>query len=341
MLLSPLRPLRQARRPDSTCLLTPPKPRHGPLSFSLHSAQGQLRPNWNPNLTAASLGTNASVQSTVNVLEDCMLSTDADATKPALGFGFSAGGLLFAYYVGVIMCLRDELKILTQDIPVAGASAGSLIAATAKSGISEADLVQATLDLAHNCREGGTRFRLRSVLQDTLNQVLPNDIHERCSGVVHVAVTKVWPKVTPTLVSKFTCKKDLIDTLLVSCHIPWYFDGSLVTRYDSGLAFDGGLSNFIPVPPNCQEAVRVACFPSQKLRMFKGIELSPDTFESWPHDMNQMIKWALEPAPEEMLHSLIEKGKRDARAWASASNLVSSSLVVPPQALPGSSGVIL
>lgn len=37
-----------------------------------------------------------------------------------LGFGFSAGGLLFPYYVGIIMALRDELGVLLDSTPVAG-----------------------------------------------------------------------------------------------------------------------------------------------------------------------------------------------------------------------------
>jgi hypothetical protein len=61
------------------------------------------------------------------------------------------------------------------------------------------------------------------VLLDTLEEVLPSDIHERCSnGNVHVAITKVWPKPAAKLVSQFGTRKELIETLLVSCHIPWW-----------------------------------------------------------------------------------------------------------------------
>jgi hypothetical protein len=34
--------------------------------------------------------------------------------------------------------------------------------------------------------------------------------------------------------------------------------------------------------------------------------------------MGTMLGWAFEPAPEEMLLRLVEKGKRDARSWALA-----------------------
>eukprot|EP00955_Chlamydomonas_euryale_P031963 335060-Chlamydomonas_euryale.AAC.2 len=63
--------------------------------------------------------------------------------------------------------------------------------------------------------------RLRSVLDKTLSDVLPHDIHERCNGTCHIAVTHVWPTLKPQLVSQFDSRRQLIDTLLTSCHIPW------------------------------------------------------------------------------------------------------------------------
>jgi hypothetical protein len=90
------------------------------------------------------------------------------------------GGLLFPYYVGIMLSLRDELKILKPETPVAGASAGSLVAATAKSGISEGELIQATLKLARDCRDNGTRFRLKSVLKKTLEDLLPEGVDMWC-----------------------------------------------------------------------------------------------------------------------------------------------------------------
>ena len=56
---------------------------------------------------------------------------------------------------------------------------------------------------------------------------------------------------------------------------------SLPRRHKGGLAFDGGLTDFIPLPPNCDTAIRVACFPAKKLNMWSPIGLSPDTFETW------------------------------------------------------------
>jgi hypothetical protein len=56
-----------------------------------------------------------------------------------------------------------------------------------------------------------------------------------------------------------------------------------------------------------------------------------------PFDMPRMIRWALEPASEQMLLVLIDKGKRDARAWALAHGLPAA----VKAASSGGGGVIL
>ncbi len=101
----------------------------------------------------------------------------------------------------------------------------------------------------------------------------------------------------------------------------------------SGIVFDGGITNLIPVPPNCPGAVRVACFPHERLSaVFPGIGISPSSFEAWPHDMATMIRWALEPAAEDMLLSLVEKGKQDTRAWAQLHGLDAQPKPILPEA---------
>lgn len=80
-----------------------------------------------------------------------------------------------------------DLGLLAADTPVAGASAGSLIAACTKSGLSYSTLLDATLQLSRDCRTKGTRFRLRRVLQSFLQDLLPDDIHHRATGTVHVS----------------------------------------------------------------------------------------------------------------------------------------------------------
>jgi hypothetical protein len=64
-----------------------------------------------------------------------------------LSFGFSAGGLLFPYYLGVAEQL-ERMNILQPHTQLAGASAGSLIAACVKSGLSYPTLQDACFQLA-------------------------------------------------------------------------------------------------------------------------------------------------------------------------------------------------
>lgn len=106
-----------------------------------------------------------------------------------LGFGFSAGGLLFPYYVGVAYSLKESGALVPGVTPLAGASAGSLIAACVGTGLGREEVEAACLALADDCRTGGTFGRLGHVLRDFLEENLPRDAHELARGRVHVAVT--------------------------------------------------------------------------------------------------------------------------------------------------------
>lgn len=246
-------------------------------------------------------------------------ATKASMNDDGYGFGFSAGGLLFPYYVGIASGLMER-GLLGESTPVAGASAGSLIAALCKSGVPESVLVDATLELAANCRENGTALRLRSVLKATLSDALPLDIAERCNGVCFIAVTRVslgkTPLIKSDLVSQFRSRDHLIEALLTSCHVPFWLDGNALTTFEGGLAVDGGLSAFIPVPP-VKNPIRVACFPRQSLGgAFGKITISPDAYEDFPYTMSQLIALALNPGSDQELRLFLDKGKRDAIYFA-------------------------
>jgi predicted acylesterase/phospholipase RssA len=238
----------------------------------------------------------------------------------ALGFGFSAGGLLFSYYIGVIFGLHD-LGIVTRDTKLAGASAGSLIAACYHSGLPEDLITKACFTLAKDCRDNGTRGRLGSVLVKFLEELLPDDIHEKCRDKAYVAVTRVFPRPTPELISDFESKSDLIAALLTSCHIPWWFDKRVWTSFRGQASYDGGLTNFIPLPP-VEHGVRVCCFASKQITSVVDIQISPDNFVEFEHGIQQMVAWAFEPADDKKLEWFIEKGRADAKAWAEATGVL-------------------
>lgn len=232
----------------------------------------------------------------------------------SLSFGFSAGGLLFSYYIGVVFGLHD-LGVITRDTQIGGSSAGSLIAACYHSGLPQDVIIANCAKLAEDCRTNGTRGRLGLVLEKFLEELLPEDIHERCNNRAFVAVSRVWPRPTPVLVSEYTSRDDLISALMTSCHVPLWFDSRPWTTFRGSASYDGGLTNFIPIPP-ADYGVRICCFPSKQLNSVYEIQISPDSFTDWRHGMTQMVSWAFEPADEQMLDQFIAKGRADAKAWA-------------------------
>ncbi len=70
--------------------------------------------------------------------------------------------------------------------------------------------------------------------------------------------------------------------------------------------YDGGLTNFIPLPPT-QHGVRVCCFPSKQISTVYDIGISPDNYEDWPHTLQEMLSWAFEPASDKLLLEFIGK----------------------------------
>ena len=70
--------------------------------------------------------------------------------------------------------------------------------------------------------------------------------------------------------------------------------------------YDGGLTNFIPLPPT-QHGVRVCCFPAKQITTIYDIGISPDNYEDWPHTLQEMLSWAFEPASDKLLLEFIGK----------------------------------
>eukprot|EP00803_Ostreobium_quekettii_P011197 evm.model.scf_423.5 EVM.evm.TU.scf_423.5 scf_423:49058-49384(+) len=74
------------------------------------------------------------------------------------------------------------VHLMAEDTKVAGASAGSLIAGCFHSGVTKEGLMEGCRRVTVDCRENGTRGRLKAVLADVLDDILPDDCHTRCSG---------------------------------------------------------------------------------------------------------------------------------------------------------------
>lgn len=246
----------------------------------------------------------------------------------SIRFGFSAGGLLFPFYIGVCKGLMKS-GYMSERTRLAGASAGSLIAACVSSGLSMDLVLSKCQALMEDCRVHGTRGRLGIVLEKFLKETLPEDAHLRCNGRTYVAVTQTmrFNSVQPVLVSQFEDKDDLIQALMTSCHIPFWLDGRLTNDFRGHPHVDGGLTNFIPLPPQMhpdeRPGIRITCFASEQLRSFySDLEIAPDILDTWPYSITQMVQWAFNPADESVLSMLAQKGEESAMHWVDRYELV-------------------
>lgn len=251
---------------------------------------------------------------------------ETPAKDESVRFGFSAGGLLFPFYVGVCRGL-EQAGYLSARTKLAGASAGSLIAACVNSGLSMDTVASLCEELMEDCRKNGSRGRLGIVLEKFLQEALPDDAHERCRGRTFVAVSSVESRGalgslglgTPQgqLISEFSSRDDLVSALMTSCHIPLYMDGRMTSTFRGSMHVDGGVTNFIPLPPDDgTPGVRVSCFGAKQMGLVYDIGIAPDVFEEWPHGLPQMVQWAFNPAEHHFQKMLVDRGECDALSWA-------------------------
>ena len=231
--------------------------------------------------------------------------------------------------------------MLTEHTKIAGASAGSLVAACYHSGVSEDLALEVTKNFYADLRAHGTSGRLRAGLEKSFHQLLPDDVHERVRNKVFVAVTEVQPY-RPKLVTNFSSKKDFVDALLTSCYIPLWFDqGQLANSFRGTYHIDGGLTQFIPTVPVVRQhaasatsldavqrqenadtndksttrAVRVSCFNTASWEPLLGCSV-----DIYPRDGDnlKLVRFAFQPGTSAYIDELVAEGFADGSAWADA-----------------------
>ncbi|KAG2429647.1 hypothetical protein HXX76_010875 [Chlamydomonas incerta] len=217
--------------------------------------------------------------------------------------------------------------------PVAGSSAGSLVAASLACGLNPAQMLSTFLDSVRDCRTGGSFRRLDQVLLRQLEASLPPNAHELCTDLVTVGLTRLLPWPHIKRVSRFSSRRDLIAALLASCHIPRYFNGELSTSYRGKTSVDGGVTSLMPKSAAEHDfLLKVCCFPRRhvvRLPVFNrrkalrnlDLGISPDAFGPWPHRLTVMLEHALHPSDDDFLVLLLQAGRGDAMRWAVAAGL--------------------
>lgn len=162
------------------------------------------------------------------------LSTASRAPVCNFGVSFSPAGLLTPYHIGASACLH-ELGLIHPQIGLAGSSGGALAAITSSlllEDTKEDKLAMTPLEssvyVAQQCRELGARGTLKISLETVLQKLVPEDAHillNNRPSPVRISFTEINGNgLQGHLIDRFISKKDVIDCLLASCNIPFYFN---------------------------------------------------------------------------------------------------------------------
>jgi hypothetical protein len=162
-----------------------------------------------------------------------------------LRLGWAGSGLFFWWQLGAVAYLRDRYDLC--KVKQVGASGGALAAVLAACDVCPDRTMDVALELSERygvwTRPLGLMGVWGRIVEEWLDELLPEDAHERCSGNVGVVYT-VLPTCEQVVADAFTSKRDLMDCLLASAHVPFFLDFRLARPVRGQLAVDGSFPDF-------------------------------------------------------------------------------------------------
>ncbi|CAH1966930.1 unnamed protein product [Acanthoscelides obtectus] len=248
--------------------------------------------------------------------------------EPRINISFAGCGFLGIYHVGVVCCIRQYAPQL-MFAKVSGASFGAIAAASVVIGISLGDM---TSDVLRVCAEARKRslgafspsFNINRLLLENLEKFLPDDAHIRCSGKLHVSLTRVHDGKN-VVISNFDSREELIQCLLASAFIP-FFSGLIPPKFRGVRYMDGGYSDNLPtldentitVSPFCGESD--ICPRDDSSQLFH-INIANTSIELSKHNIYRIVRILFPPKPE-VLSNMCKQGFDDALRFLHRNNLI-------------------
>lgn len=161
---------------------------------------------------------------------------------------FAGCGFMCIYHAGVSAALKEYAPQLVSN-RIYGASAGAIAAAALICDVCISEATSAILQVICEARAGFFQaltptFDLLGLARDGMERILPEDAHIRCSGRLHLSLTRYDDGKNVTI-SNFSSKEDLIQAILCSCFIP-VFCGAHVPFFHGVRYIDGGFSDNQP-----------------------------------------------------------------------------------------------
>lgn len=250
--------------------------------------------------------------------------------EPQVNLSFSGCGFLGIYHVGVASCFHEYAPQLSMH-KISGSSAGALVAVAHICG--NLQLAYATTDILRVAIDARSRtlgpfhpsFDISATVREALERGLPEDVHIKASGKLHVSLTRVYDGEN-VIISEFASKEDVIQVLLCSCFIP-IWSGLTMPKYKGISYIDGGFSNnlltldskTVTVSPFAGEAD--ICPQDETLNLLQ-ISISNTSFSISPDNLYR-LSHALLPPPPEALSALCEQGFADGIKFLQRMKLIS------------------
>lgn len=157
-------------------------------------------------------------------------------------FVFQGGGQYIYWMLGMVEYIKRWKDM--KDIVMIGASSGALCAALVASGSSSDDVLRATQKVYDKHRPTERWFGVfgiwSTMLEEWLDELLPMNAHEICTDKVHVIISRfIGPWMS---VSSFESRRDLIECLLTSSHVPLYMNYMPFRKFRGHWCYDGDFS---------------------------------------------------------------------------------------------------
>ena len=240
-----------------------------------------------------------------------MSSTHNPRESPDVSF--AGCGFLGIYHLGVAACLTEHAPTLLDNNKVVGASAGALMAAAMVGGVPLPEMARSILDLAERARRVApvvisSVFKLDEAINESLEKLLPEDVHLRVSDRVYVAMTTI-PEGKQLLANKFSSRSELISALRASSFVPFIANWGF-PRFRGHLVCDGILSGVHPKRPAATSTITVspwagrASISPSNTALFNRIQSF--FFAGWPPSVERIEKLC-ERGYEDAFKFLIEQ----------------------------------
>lgn len=174
-----------------------------------------------------------------------MVTGDCCPPGPLISCG--GGGIFFFWMLGVMKYIATRYDL--RRVTLIGTSAGGLIAALTACEVDLDAAVQRAYQLSEENKIFERPLGLLGIwgplVRQWLDELLPADAHERCSGGRVRLIATELPRMQQVYLEDFNTKAELVDALMASAHVPLVLDWRLFTTLGGKRYMDGSLEDFI------------------------------------------------------------------------------------------------